>query len=79
MMSHYDDGPVETIRVIGWRKDHGNWSYFGKIQFTGHSISKIGRGTTKKEKLGLGWCQDNGNWSNQESKFDFLATRQCLV
>jgi hypothetical protein len=27
----------------------------------------------------LGWRQDIGNWSNQESKFDFLATRQCLV
>jgi len=27
----------------------------------------------------LGWCQDNGNRSNQESKFDFLATRQRLV
>jgi len=22
----------------------------------------------------LEWCQDNGNRSNQESKFDFLAT-----
>jgi len=27
----------------------------------------------------IGWRQDNGNWSNQELKFDFLATRQCLV
>jgi len=27
----------------------------------------------------LGWRQDNGNRSNQDSKFDFLATRQCLV
>jgi len=27
----------------------------------------------------LGWRQDNGNRSNQKSKFDFLATRQCLV
>jgi len=27
----------------------------------------------------LGWCQDNGNRSNQESKFDFVATHQCLV
>jgi len=27
----------------------------------------------------LGWCQDNGNMSNQESKFDFLATHQRLV
>jgi len=26
----------------------------------------------------LGWRQDNGNRSNQESKFDFLATRQQL-
>jgi len=26
----------------------------------------------------VGWCQDNGNRSNQESKFDFLATRKCL-
>jgi len=25
-----------------------------------------------------GWCQDNRNRSNQESKFDFLATRQQL-
>jgi len=25
----------------------------------------------------FGWCQDNGNRSNRESKFDFLATRQC--
>jgi len=23
----------------------------------------------------IGWHQDNGNRSNQESKFDFLATR----
>jgi len=29
--------------------------------------------------LGVGWCQDNGNRSNQESKFDFLATHQRLV
>jgi len=27
----------------------------------------------------VGWRQDNGNGSNQESKFDFLATHQCLV
>jgi len=27
----------------------------------------------------VGWCQDNGNRSNQDSKFDFLAIRQCLV
>jgi len=27
----------------------------------------------------LGWLQDNGNRSNQESKFDFLATHECLV
>jgi len=27
----------------------------------------------------LGWRQDNGNRSNQESKFDFLATRQQLA
>jgi len=27
----------------------------------------------------LGWRQDNGNRSNQESKFDFLATHQYLV
>jgi len=27
----------------------------------------------------LGWRQDNGDRSNQESKFDFLATRQRLV
>jgi len=27
----------------------------------------------------LGWCQDNGNRSNQESKIDFLATRQELI
>jgi len=27
----------------------------------------------------LGWRQDNRNRSSQESKFDFLATRQCLV
>jgi len=27
----------------------------------------------------VGWRQDNGNRSNQESKFDFLATRQRLV
>jgi len=26
----------------------------------------------------LGRCQDNGNRSNQESKFEFLATRKCL-
>jgi len=29
--------------------------------------------------ISLGWRQDNGNRSNQESKFDFLAIRQCLV
>jgi len=27
----------------------------------------------------VGWRQDNGNRSNQESKFDFLATHQCLA
>jgi len=27
----------------------------------------------------VGWRQDNGNRSNQKSKFDFLATRKCLV
>jgi len=27
----------------------------------------------------VGRRQNNGNWSNQESKFDFLATRQCLL
>jgi len=27
----------------------------------------------------VGWRQDNGNGSNQESRIDFLATRQCLV
>jgi len=27
----------------------------------------------------VGWRQDNGNRSNQESKIDFLATRQYLV
>jgi len=27
----------------------------------------------------IGWHQDNGNRSIQESRFDFLATRQCLV
>jgi len=27
----------------------------------------------------VGWRQDNGNRSNQESKFDFLATLHCLV
>jgi len=27
----------------------------------------------------FGWRQDNGNRSNQESKFDFLATRQRLL
>jgi len=27
----------------------------------------------------VGWRQDNGNRSNQESKFDFLATRQHPV
>jgi len=27
----------------------------------------------------VGWRQDNGNWSNQESKFDFLATHQRQV
>jgi len=27
----------------------------------------------------VGWRQDNGNRSNQESKFDFLATHHCLV
>jgi len=29
-------------------------------------------------RLRLRWCQDNRNRSNQESKFDFLATRQQL-
>jgi hypothetical protein len=29
--------------------------------------------------LGVGWRQDNGNRSNQEAKFDFLATCQCVV
>jgi len=29
--------------------------------------------------VGVGWRQDNTNRANQESKFDFLATHQCLV
>jgi len=28
--------------------------------------------------VAVGWRQDNGNRSNQESKFDFLATRQSM-
>jgi len=35
-------------------------------------------GSASLRDITLGWRQDNGNWSNQESKFDFLATRQCL-
>jgi len=28
----------------------------------------------------IGWCSHyNGNRFNQKSKFDFLATHQCLV
>jgi len=45
---------------------------------TGNKRQKT-KARKKKEHRGLGWRQDNGNWSNQESKFDFLATRQCLV
>jgi len=30
----------------------------------------------REHNIGLGWRQDNGNRSNQESKSDFLATRQ---
>jgi len=33
----------------------------------------------KKLRGMVGWRQDNGNRSNQESKFDFLATHHCLV
>jgi len=32
----------------------------------------------KRPPILLRWCQDNRNRSNQESKFDFLATRQQL-
>jgi len=39
---------------------------------------RLGQGQTSSGFV-LGWCQDNGNRSNQESKFDFLATRQRLV
>jgi len=35
--------------------------------------------TTYSDGARIGWRQDNGNRSNQESKFDFLATHQCLV
>jgi len=33
---------------------------------------------TKLPPKRIGWRQDNGNRSNQESKFDFLATRHVL-
>jgi len=49
-------------------------------------ILKEGAETAERESRGdaedcrlVEWRQDNGNGSNQESKFDFLATRQCLV
>jgi len=35
--------------------------------------------TIKFTRLLLGWRQDKRNRSNQESKFDFLATHQCLA
>jgi len=39
----------------------------------------MGRSDTSCQSYeGVGWCQDNGNRSNQESKFEFLATRKCL-
>jgi len=43
-----------------------------------HSERKLRIFFTHGSSLLLGWCQDNGNRSNQESKFDFLATRQRL-
>jgi len=49
---------------------------------TRRSARRFFRGGGRHEGLSevrLGWRQDIGNWSNQESKFDFLATRQCLV
>jgi len=39
-----------------------------------NDLPKLARDNKK-----LGWRQDKRNWSNQESKFDFLATRQQLV
>jgi len=45
-----------------------NWLTFSSCQ-----------GIAMMDLLLLRWRQDNGNRSNQESKFDFLATHQCLV
>jgi len=39
----------------------------------------VTHGSSCAQPVWLAWCQDNGNRANQESKFDFVATRQCLV
>jgi len=47
----------------------------GSFLARGQECPKIPTQAIKRVQQ-LGWCQDNGNRSNQESKFDFLATHQ---
>jgi len=61
-------GPIRNQNLIFWPLSQTN------NQIYGLPIIQLGVFDTKS----LGWRQDNGNRTNQESKFDFLATRQQL-
>jgi len=64
--------PTEEV-MLCWTMENGQQKMEnGKCIYFSLSVPQ------KKFGLTLGWCQDNGNRSNQESKFDFLATRQRL-
>jgi len=64
-----DHGPLNENKVMGF---HG--------VFMDNTWANKSTGVTKRHfGFRQGWRQDNGNRSNQESKFDFLATPQCLV
>jgi len=54
--------------------------FLGNLNDLGLTIQVYSRGPGVyiTGAVGVRWCQDNRNRSNQESKFDFLATRQQL-
>jgi len=65
----------------GWPQELG-WQQTSAPSWSCSSLKKLQEKLSKNIwvcRFFLVWCQDNRNRSNKESKFDFLATRQCLV
>jgi len=50
-----------------------------RVQIQALNLLGISQPSSSFSAAVVGWRQDNGNRSNQESKFDFLTTRQFLV